>query len=124
MAKCFHDRVLSTCSLCRPERVYRMYQYKSAQRELTFRLTFEEFRKLVNAPCFYCGETPAMGVDRVDNRIGYLTSNVVAACVECNFMKRAMLRHKFLYRAQKIAKYQSLKTKVEAEAEIARLKAA
>jgi len=76
---------------------------------LTFRLTLDEFEKLVSEPCHYCGENPGMGIDRVDNRIGYLQSNVVASCSECNFMKRVMLEHRFINRALKIAAYQKKK---------------
>jgi hypothetical protein len=101
-----HDRVRYSCSVCSPENVYAAYQYKAKQRNLSFSLTLEEFEKLTSAPCTYCGESPGMGIDRKDNRIGYVISNCVAACSECNFMKRAMLEHKFLYRAQKIAAHQ------------------
>jgi hypothetical protein len=104
--KCEHDRVRQSCSVCLPEKVYVAYQYKAKERNLSFSLTLEEFEKLTQAPCFYCGEIPAMGIDRRDNRIGYNSRNCVTACMECNFMKRAMLEHRFLYRALKIAKHQ------------------
>jgi hypothetical protein len=112
MAKCLHDRVKSTCAECSPESVYRQYQYKAEQRNLTFRLTLPDFKALVSQRCHYCGEYEVMGLDRVDNRIGYLPTNVVPCCTECNFMKRAMVKHRFIDRAIKIAKYQeSLKKK-------------
>jgi len=106
MAKCSHDRVKSSCSECSPELVYRQYEYKSKERNLTFRLTLEDFEKLISQPCHYCGEYEVMGVDRVDNRIGYLLSNSVPCCSECNFMKRTMDKHRFVSRAVKIAAYQ------------------
>jgi hypothetical protein len=109
MAKCEHDRERGNCSVCSPEQVFRQYQYKSGQRDLTFSLTLAEFEKLTGAECFYCGEIPAMGIDRRDNRIGYNSRNCVPACVECNFMKRAMLEHRFLARVMKIAAYQKKK---------------
>jgi hypothetical protein len=112
MAKCEHDRVRQTCSVCSPEQVFRQYQYKAKQRNLTFSLTLEEFEKLTLAPCFYCGDRPGMGIDRKDNRIGYNSLNSVPCCGPCNFMKRAMLSHLFVYQALKIAKHQeSLKKK-------------
>jgi hypothetical protein len=106
MAKCFHDRVKSTCSACSAELVFHQYQYKAKARNLTFRLRLPEFETLVRQPCHYCGEYEVMGLDRVDNRIGYLPSNVVPCCMECNFMKRSMEKHRFVNRAVKIARHQ------------------
>lgn len=106
MSKCLHDRVKSTCSECSPELVYRQYEYKAKERNLTFRLSLEDFEKLISQPCHYCGEYEVMGVDRVDNRIGYLVSNSVPCCMECNFMKRTMDKHRFVNRAVKIARHQ------------------
>jgi hypothetical protein len=113
MAKCLHDRIKSTCSVCSVESVYRQYQYKAEARNLTFRLTLEEFEQII-APgrCHYCGTYEVMGLDRVDNRIGYLKFNCVAACQECNFAKRTMLAHRFIAMALRIARHQeSLKKK-------------
>ncbi len=110
--KCEHDRV--SCSICSPEKVFRQYQYKSKARNLTFRLTLVEFEALVNARCYWCGQYGANGVDRVDNRIGYIASNVVPCCSECNFAKRTMLAHKFIDMAERIAKYQQEKRKQKA----------
>lgn len=106
MAKCEHDRIKSTCSQCSPELVYRQYEYKAKERGLTFRLTLEEFEALVSQRCRYCGAYEILGLDRVDNRLGYLPSNVVPCCSECNFMKRTMDKHRFLNRVVMIAKYQ------------------
>jgi hypothetical protein len=113
MAKCPHDRVKSTCSVCSVELVYRQYQYKAEARNLTFRLTLDEFKKIIEQPCHYCGEYEVMGVDRVDNRVGYLLSNSVPCCMECNFMKRNMDKHRFVNRAVKIARHQDKLKKAE-----------
>ena len=121
MAKCLHDRVKSTCSVCSVELVYRQYQYKAEARNLIFRLTLEEFEQIIRQPCHYCGEYEVMGIDRVDNRIGYLKSNSVPCCTECNFMKRSMDKHRFISRTVKIAKHEERKRK---HAEVAHLKAA
>ncbi len=41
--------------------------------------------------CSYCGETNIrMTLDRIDNNIGHLQSNVVSACIRCNLARRAM----------------------------------
>ncbi len=43
------------------------------------------------APCWYCGViNEVCGVDRINNKIGYISGNVVPACMYCNIMKNAM----------------------------------
>ncbi len=113
--KCeFHDR--QSCAVCSTEKVYGQYLYKSKKRNLTFSLTLQEFETLVNSRCHYCGD-PALGIDRVDNRTGYNSRNCVPACVECNFMKRVMLEHRFINRALKIAAHQE-KLRMQKAAEV------
>lgn len=42
-------------------------------------------------PCTYCGETRLrMTLDRVDNSLGHLKSNVLPACERCNYVRRDM----------------------------------
>lgn len=42
-------------------------------------------------PCSYCGETLLrMTLDRVNNAVGHLRSNVVPACERCNYVRRDM----------------------------------
>jgi hypothetical protein len=55
-----------------------------------FQLNFDEFKCLVTSPCHYCksiSDTEAIGIDRVNNDIGYVKENCVAACWKCNRMK-------------------------------------
>lgn len=106
-----HDRVRANCAICSPESVFRQYAYKAKARNLSFSITLAEFEALVNARCYWCGQYGANGIDRVDNRIGYISSNCVAACMECNFAKRVMLPERFLRMAERIAKYQQEKQK-------------
>jgi len=41
--------------------------------------------------CSYCGETTLrMTLDRVDNTLGHLQSNVVPACIRCNYARGSM----------------------------------
>jgi hypothetical protein len=89
MAKCEHERQRSTCSTCSPETVYNQYRYKATkQRHLAFTLTLDEFKKLVEEPCFYCGElSEPRGIDRRDNAIGYLLWNSQSCCAVCNKIK-------------------------------------
>lgn len=53
---------------------------------------------LIENPCFYCGETLLrMTLDRRDNSLGHLKSNVEAACLRCNYVRGAMPYEAWLY---------------------------
>jgi hypothetical protein len=111
MAKsyCEHERIRGNCAACSPEQVFRQYQYKAKQRNFSFMLTLDEFEKITQSACVFCGEQPALGVDRKDSRIGYNFRNSQACCGLCNRWKSAMIEHHFLFHASKIAKYQELR---------------
>lgn len=48
-------------------------------------------RGFVEGACTYCGETELrMTLDRIDNTLGHLKSNVVGACERCNYARRDM----------------------------------
>jgi hypothetical protein len=54
-------------------------------------LTVAFVERLIASGCAYCGETKLqMTLDRIDNSIGHLMTNVVSACVRCNLMRRDM----------------------------------
>lgn len=76
-------------------------QYRSTARKTgrLFELSQEEFRKLTQSCCNYCGAKPAQeicagygsyrynGIDRQDNDLGYTTANSVSCCYRCNRAK-------------------------------------
>jgi hypothetical protein len=54
-------------------------------------LTRQIVDELVTRECTYCGARHMlMTLDRIDNAIGHLVSNVVPACVRCNYLRRDM----------------------------------
>lgn len=54
-----------------------------------FNLTIERIRELIENTCQYCGENKLqMTLDRIDNSIGHIESNVVPACIRCNLIRR------------------------------------
>lgn len=73
--------------------------YKKRGKILGFDFTKEEFEKITSSNCYYCGDPPKSsfrgrngnytynGVDRVNNELGYLKSNCVPCCEQCNRMK-------------------------------------
>ena len=109
---CLHGIIRGTCSICSPENSFARYQRQAKARHLSFSLSFSEFEILVKSECIFCGQTPAMGVDRKDSRIGYVSTpnvrNCQSACGLCNRM-RSNLDQKFLPQVLKIAKHQESK---------------
>lgn len=107
--KCPHDRETRTCSSCSPDTVYEQYRYKAEERGLEFKLTKEQFRKLVAGRCYYCGAwagSRVLGIDRKDNRRGYTLQNSIGCCGPHNFMKGQMNEFEFLAEVRLIADYQ------------------
>lgn len=77
------------------------YKYNASKRNLVFELEQEYFKSLTQKPCFYCNELPSNkqinrngcgdfvynGIDRQNNKIGYIKSNCVSCCDNCNRSK-------------------------------------
>lgn len=64
-----------------------------------------DFTELSSQPCVYCGDDGRVGIDRVDNSIGYTRENSAPACTLCNFMKKALTAQDFLNHITKIYKH-------------------
>jgi hypothetical protein len=92
------------------KRSYGILKRSSKQNNRTLELSFEEWKKIVQQNCYYCGSDPYNkryaysskrynkgieqdnieifnGVDRIDSSKGYIKENVVSCCVMCNRMK-------------------------------------
>ena len=99
------------------------FQYRKAanKRILFFGLTKRAFRKLTSSDCHYCGAKPTRpyrprqskngwylynGIDRVDNRLGYIPSNCVPCCILCNKFKSTLTKEEFLQHVERINQYQ------------------
>jgi len=87
-----------TCKVCRNTRKrelflnantkYVKYKQSAKERNYAFDLTFDEFLTFWQKPCSYCNrEIATIGIDRVDNTIGYVLVNCVSCCSICNSMK-------------------------------------
>jgi hypothetical protein len=79
------------------------------------------FFSTVSAPCTYCGSAGEntsqsyggrkqddynyTGIDRVDNNIGYVVSNIVPCCSMCNYMKKDTALPVWLNHIRKVLKY-------------------
>jgi hypothetical protein len=84
---------------------FRQYSFAAKIRNYEFRLSFDEFKVLFNGFCAYCGDSNARGIDRIDNKVGYIKENSVSCCGMCNKMKWKWDKEKFLNHITKIYKF-------------------
>lgn len=97
-------------------RVFYMYRKRAEDKNIAFKLSREDFRRLTQENCRYCGAEPCNnysaprsngtytynGIDRVDNAKGYTTDNVVACCKFCNQAKNSLTEQEFLSAIKRI----------------------
>ncbi len=124
-AYCLKDGRTQSCGCLRDERratpkvplgqtglkyMYSSYRNSALKREITFELTLTDFTVLSKMNCAYCGLPPTAvrssgskhshyihnGIDRVDNSVGYVWSNVVACCKQCNYGKHKYTEQEFV----------------------------
>jgi hypothetical protein len=49
-------------------------------------ISLETFTLFISLPCFYC-DGKSSGLDKVENNKGYINTNIVPCCQECNRLK-------------------------------------
>lgn len=105
------------CPACANPKIYTPVEYRRRQnfhnyrngaerRGYDFLLTLDEFLAFTDRPCSYCGLAPAKGVDRRDNKIGYVLENCTPCCKDCNLAKRDMTEKEFFAWLHRLAQYQ------------------
>ena len=67
---------------------YKSYSKNANTRNIQFLLSEEEFKEIVAEPCYLCGLKGSSGIDRFNNKIGYLKENCRACCGHCNLLKK------------------------------------
>jgi len=111
--------------------LYNTYRECAKKRKLEFLIDFNQFLEIIQNTCYYCGSVPedkrdqtdknltrcikANGIDRKNNKIGYILENCVACCKMCNIMKFTRSIEEFLSQVEKIQEYQKAKREVEYE---------
>ena len=58
-------------------------------------ITKNEFNKISNSDCLYCGKSGPNGIDRINNKKGYQLSNCAPACKHCNYVKGDLSKDDF-----------------------------
>jgi hypothetical protein len=83
-------------------------EYKGTAKEkgLEFAISFDDFKKFWQVPCYYCGGLiETIGLDRVDSGIGYKITNIVPCCKACNISKNDRTQKAFLEHCLKIVRH-------------------
>lgn len=101
------------------------YRRGAKVRGHSFSISLEDFKSLVESPCYYCGTLNSdyshrtikylsiNGIDRKDNSIGYEIGNCLPCCKFCNIMKQTLSEENFLNQVDKIFKFQNNKNGTE-----------
>lgn len=90
--------------------VFNTYKKHAIKRNYIFEITFEEFKKISQLNCYYCGKSPSNlkhnkyttgnyiynGIDRVNNNNGYIRENIVSCCYYCNGAKSNKTKEEFI----------------------------
>jgi len=92
-----------------PHRRFINYRSKAKMKGMIFTLTLEDFKNEISKPCGYCGETIAVrGLDRIDNNVGYILSNIISCCPLCNYLKRDLTVIEFKNHIRQIFRHSGL----------------
>jgi len=99
-----------------------MYDYKkkAQERGYEFSITFEQFKELVSKNCHYCNGRPFSarfsrkswnskvkinGIDRKNNKLGYVDGNVLTCCNICNKGKNNKTYEEFMEYLNRIVEF-------------------
>jgi hypothetical protein len=108
--------------------LFLVYKKGAKERNLSFELTKEEFKKLTSDICHFCGVEPRQltgrtkytqingdytynGIDRLDNKEGYTIGNCVTCCKRCNYAKHSSTQEEFETWIKRLVDFQLRKSK-------------
>ena len=73
---------------------YNEYKRRADNKSLLFEITNDEYVELIADNCYLCGRDGSNeftnGIDRIDNNLGYIMTNVKSCCGSCNYIKKDM----------------------------------
>jgi hypothetical protein len=89
-----------------PEKAFvSRYKFSAKDRNIVWALSTDEAINIAANACTYCGQTPARGIDRSDNAVGYTTENSVPCCQWCNYAKRIHTVEHFIARCRAVVEH-------------------
>jgi len=84
---------------------FHQYKKSAKKRNIDFQLTQNQCEPFFNCRCNYCGDSyHGLGMDRIDNSLGYFVNNIVPCCYTCNIMKHTHSQINFINHIEKILK--------------------
>lgn len=91
---------------------YLDYKKSAITRKIEFNLSIQEFSTFWNSQCFYCGQNiKTIGIDRINNNIGYVINNCVSCCEICNRLKLDLDFESWIAKINQIIKFHKKKFK-------------
>lgn len=84
------------------------YHHNARYHNHTFNLSDKLAMLLFASLCSYCGKHPSMGIDRINNFVGYEPKNCTPCCGLCNRMKSNRELQEFLSWAESVRQHQRL----------------
>jgi hypothetical protein len=98
---------------------YNGYKSRANKKQIDFEINETEFHNIISNPCYLCGkknsETHSNGIDRIDNSIGYIISNLQTCCGECNYMKKDYHIDEFMNKLKMIYDNKKMDISIENE---------
>jgi len=88
-------------------KLYTNYKNSAFGRGYAFKLTQEQFDRIITKECHYCGTEHANGIDRKINTIGYELENCLPCCMVCNRAKNSMPYEDFITWIERLVKWRS-----------------
>lgn len=71
----------------KPTTKYSELKSNALKRGLEVTISLEALTALIVQPCDYCGSVESIGVDRIDNSLGYIPINCISCCYMCNITR-------------------------------------
>ena len=76
---------------------YSMHKRNAKKTGKKFLLSRVEFELFCKKDCYYCGiSIETIGLDRLDNEVGYIIGNVVSCCKKCNMARGLLSQREFI----------------------------
>jgi len=93
---------------CSNDRRFYQSQRVAKRRKIIWQLSLEEYSDLCNKPCHYCSNklgkivTTGIGLDRINNNLGYIKGNILSCCEMCNRIRSEFLSVKEMEEVSKL----------------------
>lgn len=88
-----------------PKGKYYTARVSAKRKKVPFTISREFFISLCLDSCSFCGEKPAMGVDRIRPKFGYIFGNVQSCCFRCNRGKFTETEQEYINHCFKVVNY-------------------